>query len=114
MRDTSLWTRLKQGIAGDLRRVRPRLGPAGSRMRESWPSHSLPYKLLFVVVGMGFLRLVARRPFRWEALSIAAFSQAPWYKGAIGIGFVLIVSLPVMEAAQTESYAPRSRAKRAI
>ncbi|HYY17119.1 MAG TPA: hypothetical protein VE965_10835, partial [Gammaproteobacteria bacterium] len=63
------------------------------RVQDSWRSLSLPYKLFFVVVGMGFLVILARQGFPWDALSIAALSQAPWHIEAIGIGFVLIVLL---------------------
>src|SRR5919206_2923722 len=93
MRDGSPWSRLKQGIARDLQRVGHRLGPARARVRESWHSLSLPYKLLFVVVGMGFLVIPAGPGLPWDALGLAALRQSPWHIGTIGIGFVLIVLL---------------------
>jgi uncharacterized protein YjbI with pentapeptide repeats len=49
-----------------------------------------------VVVGIGSLIILARQEFPWDALSITALSQDPWYIGAIGIGFVLIVLLVLL------------------
>jgi hypothetical protein len=62
-------------------------------VQDLWQSLSLLYKLFFVVVGMGFLIILARQGFPWDTLNITALSQATWYIGAIGIGFVLIVLL---------------------
>jgi hypothetical protein len=77
MKDASPWTRFKQGISHDLRRVWDRLGPARARVQDSWRSLSLPYKLLFGVVGPGFLMILTRLAFSWNDLSITGLGQDP-------------------------------------
>ena len=96
MRYIAPWARFKQGIAQDLQKVGHRLGPARARVQDSWRSLSVAYKLFFVVVGMGFLIMLARQRFPGDALSITALSQAPWHIGETGIGFVLIVLLSLL------------------
>jgi hypothetical protein len=76
--------------------VRHRIGPGSARVHDSWRSLSLPYKLFFVVVGLGFLMILARQGFPWDGLSITALSQAPWYTEVVGIGLVLIVLLVLL------------------
>ena len=93
MSDASPWTRFKQGITQDLQRVWDRLGPARARGQDSWRSLSLRYKLCFVAVGLGFLMILARMGFSWDALSITGLSQDPWHIRIIGIGLALIVLL---------------------
>jgi uncharacterized protein YjbI with pentapeptide repeats len=96
MTDASPWTRFKQGIGQDLRRVWDRLGPARARVQDSWRSLSLPYKLCFVVVGIGFLVILASQAFSWDALRIAVLSQDPWHIGIAGIVFILIALLVLL------------------
>jgi uncharacterized protein YjbI with pentapeptide repeats len=93
MRNTSPWTHVKQGIGQGLQRVWERLGPARAQVQDLWRSLALPYKLVFVAVGMVFLIIFPTQAFPWDAPSITASSQATWYVGAIGIVFVLIVLL---------------------
>jgi hypothetical protein len=60
MRDASPWTRFKHGIRQDFQRVGDRLGPDKARLQDWWRSLSLPYKLFFIVVGVGFLMILER------------------------------------------------------
>jgi hypothetical protein len=45
------------------------------------------------VAGLGFLIILARLAFSWDALSITGLFQDPWHIGIIGIGLALIVLL---------------------
>ena len=94
MRNTSPWTHVKQGIGQNLQRVWERLGPARAQVQDLWRSLALPYKLVFVAVGIIFV-----------IIFITASTQAIWYVEAIGIGFVpiLLWGLPKRTAARLTS-----------
>jgi hypothetical protein len=93
MKDTPPWTCFKQRITQDLQRIWDKLGPARARGQDSWRSLPLPYKLLFVVVWLGFVIVLARLAPSWDALSIMGLSQDPWQIGIAGIGLALTVLL---------------------
>ena len=76
MRDGASLTRFRQGISQDLQRMGDWLGSGRARLQDWWRLLSLPSKLCFVVVGLGFLIILARLAFSWDALSCAGNCSA--------------------------------------